>query len=431
MLKNSFFLTASNILQVIMSMMTGIIVARGLGVESKGDYYLITQTASFLLVFIQLGFGPAIVYSIKEKLITYSQANLFSAIYLFTVSFFLLFFTLCFNEHILSFLGNKFDSLVLIITLITTILNLVTNLFANKLKSTDKGYFYTIIISFISSLSFLLMTGGLFYFSLLSLRAILIILLIKAFILTILTLFGSIKENNDFMRIGRYECKIFFRKSILFFLSSFFLTSLLRIDVFFLNLYCSSRDIGIYSVGVNLAELLTIVPGSIGAVFFVKMMGENELSRKQNFFFTSKFILYLSVLSSTVVVLTAPFIINLAYGPSFHDSYISLVLLIPGTIAMCLNYSLINFLSGIGKPEVSSVLILIGMLINIILNIMFIPIYGYQVASISSSISYILLTTGFLLYIKKFNEPQILEIFIFRSADFQIIKKTLKKHSIK
>ena len=119
--------------------------------------------------------------------------------------------------------------------------------------------------------------------------------------------------------------------------------------------------------------------------------------------------------------------ILVVFGEKFIDSFVPTLFLLPGLVAMTLNYSYVNYINSIGKPIISAKIFLFGIIVNIILNI-FLKSLGVKGAAIFSSITYCIITIGFVLAILKENkEIKFKDIIIPNKEDFSYITIKLKK----
>jgi O-antigen/teichoic acid export membrane protein len=129
-----------------------------------------------------------------------------------------------------------------------------------------------------------------------------------------------------------------------------------------------------------------------------------------------------------LILIAYPFII-IIFGQKFIGAFIPTLLLLPGLIAMTLNYSYSNFFSAINKPFLSAGIFAIGLVINILLNITLLNKFGIIGAAIFSSIAYIIITVGFIFVILKTNKELTLkEIAIPRKEDFKYFISKFKNY---
>lgn len=171
------------------------------------------------------------------------------------------------------------------------------------------------------------------------------------------------------------------------------------IDRFFINEYLSLGDVGVYSFGYKISmmiHMLFIIPfAKVWATIRSEYLNENidELS--------SKVLTYYYLVGSILALFIIIFIKEFFYIFSRNTDYNSAQNIVPLIIFSHLFYGMINILDlGIFKErkQMQKVLILlIHIPINILLNFILVPKFGYYGAAIATLITYlslIVLTTN-------------------------------------
>jgi O-antigen/teichoic acid export membrane protein len=127
-------------------------------------------------------------------------------------------------------------------------------------------------------------------------------------------------------------------------------------------------------------------------------------------------------LCSIILIFTAKYIILFLYGEEYFDSIKVLQILLPGVLILTIFKVLNMDLAGKGKPWVSMKAMLPALIINIIMNYLFIPKYGANGAALASTISYSLAAIVFLVLYSKEVKFSIHDIFRYSKADLEVIK---------
>jgi|GEM_PF-2827133 len=175
----------------------------------------------------------------------------------------------------------------------------------------------------------------------------------------------------------------------------------LKIDQLMLSRYRGVSSVGFYTISVSYSELLLLVPTAIQNVFYAKisrMLAEKiDLVPKTLLVYRHNF--YLLLLLSIVLALGAyPFII-IFYGAAFLPSVMPFLVLLPGAFFLYWNNILTNYLVGTQRFWVISAVSVGAAILNIALNMIFIPLWDASGAALASSITYFLVG---LAYIKVF-----------------------------
>jgi O-antigen/teichoic acid export membrane protein len=164
-----------------------------------------------------------------------------------------------------------------------------------------------------------------------------------------------------------------------------------RVDILVLERMASSVEIGIYSVGVQIAELLWQIPMALNVLIF--SYSATDLSQLDSIRRVSKLLKYsliVAIILGSLIYLISPFLIELLYGNQFQDSVTVTRILMPGVLAALVFKLLHADLAARGKPMAAFLVFLCTALLNIILNIILIPKYSINGVAFASTITYCL-----------------------------------------
>lgn len=185
-----------------------------------------------------------------------------------------------------------------------------------------------------------------------------------------------------------------FKRNFLFSLKSYiialFCFLILRADIYILNIYRGVSEVGIYSVATNFFDAINLITASIALVLFPQMSSNIKDGYKilrSGLKLTSIFV----IPAILVVAIFAKPLVLLIFGPSFISAIYPFVFLSIALVFWSLTVIINQYFSSIGIPFYLMFVWLLGLALNIILNIMYIPKYGMLAASISSLIAYFVL----------------------------------------
>ena len=168
-------------------------------------------------------------------------------------------------------------------------------------------------------------------------------------------------------------------------LSSFFSY---RADVFLLALLLGDAGaIGLYSMAVSLAELTFFVPDSVSTVFFPRVAAAERASADEMTPLVSRFTMMVTGLSVFGLV-PAAFVMVLVVLPAFTGSLPAFLVILPGIISLSIAKVLSSYISGLGMPLTVAVASVSALIVNVLANLLLIPIWGIVGASAASLISY-------------------------------------------
>jgi Na+-driven multidrug efflux pump len=114
-------------------------------------------------------------------------------------------------------------------------------------------------------------------------------------------------------------------------------------------------------------------------------------------------------------------------GESFRGSISVLRILLAGVLLLTIFKVMNTDLAGKGKPWVSLKAMIPALLINISLNVLWIPEYGAQGAALASTVSYSIAALLFLYFYSKEVDIPITTILSYKKSDFDTFRQILKK----
>ncbi|MGC8979340.1 MAG: polysaccharide biosynthesis C-terminal domain-containing protein [Caldisericum sp.] len=185
----------------------------------------------------------------------------------------------------------------------------------------------------------------------------------------------------------------------------------LRSDIYFVNYFRGFREVGYYSLAVGFCDGIILIISSIALVLFPKITENKQLSMET----TLKVSRLSSLFLITVIIFAFLFsktVINLFFGSQFINSLLPLYILLPAIYFWSITNLLNQFFASQGYPWVAVFLWLSGLIVNIILNIIYIPIYGMVAAALTSLLAYFVTFVLHYFYLQKFQKVSLLKILI-------------------
>jgi len=163
---------------------------------------------------------------------------------------------------------------------------------------------------------------------------------------------------------------------------------LLRSDIFLVSALLDTSDVGIYSLAVLFGELVLVltVPLAEAAMPFqaeVSAAASATLSFK-----AARFNFGLGVLLAAAFAASLWLLVPALYGEQFAPAYPAVMALLPGVILMAASRPLGLMLLRQGRPLTYGGLALAALALNVALNILLLPVIGILGASVASSVAY-------------------------------------------
>ena len=195
-----------------------------------------------------------------------------------------------------------------------------------------------------------------------------------------------------------------------------------RLDVLMLNDRVPDTAIGIYSVGVLLADRIWLVPDAMKGVMLsniTKGKSNSEVAYVMRICNTICLILIIGI-----ILIGEPFI-NFVFGEEYKGAYKITLILILGVFPMIAYKIIAAFNIILGRQKVSFVLLSISVGVNIIANYIFIPIHGIYGAGLASVISYGICSLMFIIDYCRFSKVPLKDVLLINATDIKSIKSSI------
>jgi O-antigen/teichoic acid export membrane protein len=201
----------------------------------------------------------------------------------------------------------------------------------------------------------------------------------------------------------------------------------LRSDIMLINALRGSTDTGVYSVAVQIAELLMVLPAAIGTLLFPTIAATRDAASAH---FTAAVHRHAAVavsLGCVTVALGARWIVDLLFGAAYGDSTTALLLLLPGIWCLSLQIILANDLAGRDYPAFLPLNWSIVLTVNVGLNLVWIPRFGIAGAAASSSVAYSLSFVLVLRYwLRRFPEVRLTRLFLIGADELRGLPRRIR-----
>jgi len=197
-----------------------------------------------------------------------------------------------------------------------------------------------------------------------------------------------------------------------------------RVDVLMLNGRVADASIGIYSVGVLLAERIWMIPDAMKGVM-VSNIAKGKDARETAYVIRICNTVCLVIVLG-IIVLGKPFI-DFAFGREYNGAYQVTLILLAGVFSMIYYKMIASYNIAMGKQLVSFILLSIGVICNVIANLILIPPMGIHGAGLASVISYAACSVLFIIYFCHETGISFLRMLFINREDYTKLKKKLLK----
>jgi O-antigen/teichoic acid export membrane protein len=161
-----------------------------------------------------------------------------------------------------------------------------------------------------------------------------------------------------------------------------------RFDVLIVNLFAGVRQVGLYSVGTGLAEIVWYLSNAASIVVAPRAAAAEQEEADRLVEVVCRVVLALTVIAAGVLAASAPFVVVAFFGSAFAESVWAVWLLMPGIVTLAVGRILSVYLLGRNRLKVDLLASFVGLVVTVGLDFALIPHYGFRGAAVASSIAY-------------------------------------------
>jgi O-antigen/teichoic acid export membrane protein len=398
----------------ILSLILVIFIARYLGSESFGRFSFALSFTGLFAIIIDLGTRLVLVRETTKSKKDASKflsntliLKLFSAIITLSIIFLLI--------NILKY--DSITKLSVIIASFGLMFNSMTNSVISVYQAYEKMEYSAlvkigkVILRFLFTMSILLIGLGLTH--------VLIVYSLIQFFGFLISLFIYNKKITKLVFDFDKDLILRFLKSgFPFLLSSAFVEAYFRIDITLMSKMAPETVIGLYnqvspqvvigwySAAYSILDSLISIPNALSVAMLpvlVIYFKNNKDKLKEIYSNSIKYLSFISIPASFAIALLADKVIFLLYGSEYANSIIALKILIWTLIPLSINYMMGALLIAIHKEVLGVYVLLLNALVNVGLNLYFIPRYSFLGAAYATIITEIFYFFCYYLILKSQN----------------------------
>ncbi|MBN1503983.1 MAG: polysaccharide biosynthesis C-terminal domain-containing protein [Candidatus Eisenbacteria bacterium] len=161
-----------------------------------------------------------------------------------------------------------------------------------------------------------------------------------------------------------------------------------RVGIFILSYYAGAAAVGHYAVAILLAELLWNIPSSLAPAVMLKSASEESDSRDKVTAAACRHTVLMCGTAGLAMGLFAGPLILLVFGRVYLPAVKPLVILLPGTALLSIGSVLANDFVGRGKQLMNSFAAFVTLVVNVVLSLAFVPLWGTAGAAAAAAVSY-------------------------------------------
>lgn len=381
--------TLTRVLIMLLVLPLSIIIARFLGPAGKGTFALSLLLPSLILTLLNVGIVPATVYHVSKKTVSLRETfntNVVLGLAIAGAGISVGVLVVCFlRDVVVPGVPLIFLLLGLLILPSNLIYRFVSAIFWGRQKLTQ--YNILQIVKNILPILTILVSFALLGISVFS---VMISTVLASLLVAVITFLWVKKYVGGFsLAVSRSLVK----KSLTYGLQAH-LGNILgflnyRLDMFLVNIFLNPAALGFYSISVHFAESLWLVSQSAGMVLLPRIAAETEEEKRRKMTpLVARTVLWLTAAGGIVAYFLSSFVIRVLYTDKFLPCVAPFRILLIGITIGSASRVMANDIAARGKPIWNSSISFVALVLNIILNVIWIPRYGISGAAWATSVSY-------------------------------------------
>lgn len=412
-----FFVT--QVITAGLVLFNGFFVARAVGPEGRGDYYLLTFFATTLMALGQLGLPQAFTFFSARGRVHSSIARAFGLTAVISIP--MLVATVALLPVLRATVLHGLDSAMVVLPLVAVPFllhaNFTTGIVVGRQAAVGMAIVY-VTTYFATTALILLLVGvlGLGVWGALLAFTIAAIATATGFLICAVAVLRRVEVT------GGASYRDLFGYGLPYFpgtLSRFFAT---RVDVYLLALLLPepSAPLGYYSMAVALAEIVYLFPNSVSTFFFPHVAGNAQEDSNRQVATVSRVTL-LTTGTVALALIPAGFIAIKLLLPAFDKALPALYIILPGVVALSVTNVLVGFIAGLGRPGIASTMSVVALVANAVFNLILIPPFGIEGAAAASLLSYSMSSIAFSVLAARLVKQPIRSFWIPQRADVEFL----------
>lgn len=196
-----------------------------------------------------------------------------------------------------------------------------------------------------------------------------------------------------------------------------------RIDIIMLRRFeiITLADLGIYTIGITLAEKVLLVSDAVKEILLSKLAkgkGEEEVAKVMRFCFLVSFLM------AICVSVISKWFIGFFYGAEYAGGELVTNISVWGTIFMVFFKMISQYNVANHRQKYNVIFLTVAILLNIGMNMLFIPTMGINGAALATAIGYCISSMMFVIYFHKLSGIKYVDLIFIKKSD---ITSTIEK----
>lgn len=423
--KNIFHTFRQNVLGMMLQFLSIYMIVKLYGAEGNGEYAIALLLPALLTSFLSLGLPTSMVYFLSSKRIATKEAR--------KVTFYVA-TPLCilggggafYLIHFQPQLFNNIEISLLLWALLIFPLGLFQTLLLGIMQGKQDFLNYN-RVKLVQPSLFLLLIIISFYFAetpeiSLALKSYVASSFVSLVLISVLV--HKMAQNEGDIKKTSYSHKIEMLKyGLKSHLSNILAFVNYKSDIFLVFYFTNSQITGVYVLAAQLSEKLWVFSQSISTVLFPRLSSiDDNLGNKEELTsFACRLTIFITLCVGIIGFMLSVPLATVIFGEEFGLVPLIILILLPGIVAMAGSRVIANDIASRGRPELNLYGSVVVVIVNIIGNLILIPLLGVLGAGIATSAAYILNLVIRVLIFNRYCNGSAICALIINKQDFRVV----------
>lgn len=202
--------------------------------------------------------------------------------------------------------------------------------------------------------------------------------------------YSIFNQHSDHKIVKKFSYKEIVTRSYPMAISSISFFLMQSVDIILLGKYTDFNSVAYYAVAVKVATVTSLILMSINVVIAPKIAAFFEAKETHNLKLvlkkSTRLIFVISIPVLLVLSVFSEFILK-QFGPNFIIAQEVLWILLLGQLIKSMSGPVAVYFNMTGKQKILQIILIFGLVVNVLLNVLFIPKFGLKGAAIATTLS--------------------------------------------
>jgi O-antigen/teichoic acid export membrane protein len=198
-----------------------------------------------------------------------------------------------------------------------------------------------------------------------------------------------------------------------------------RVDYWFVEYYCSQKDLGNYIQASKLSQMLVILPAILGSTLFPLFSSQEKSGSRSQLTAVIRVLFWVNTGICLLILAAGWYVIPLLFGASFNMMYTLFIFLVPGILCMTMNYPLSAWFSAANRIGINIRGALLALTVICAGDLFLLPHAGIMAAPMISSAGYFSYYFYVVYMYRKENTVSWKEFLLIRKSDLMRIRQSI------